>query len=79
MLCPLCGKGKIVLKGKSSGDRLREVREFRFLSLRDVERKTGISNSLLCQYESGHIVNPPFDNIMALCALYGVDPREITA
>lgn len=48
------------------------------LSLRDVERITGISNPYISQIESGKIQNPAFDKVVKLCDVYGIKLETLT-
>lgn len=47
------------------------------LSLRDVEKITGISNALLSQIETGKIKSPSFSTIAKLCSLYGIKMESL--
>ena len=49
---------------------LRRLRESRATTLREVERKTGISNSYLSQIESGRIVRPSPQVLHKLSLVY---------
>lgn len=53
---------------------LREVRQMRELSLRDVERETGISRATLSKIERG-IELPRVDVMLWLSDVYGVSPH----
>jgi len=48
------------------------------LSLREVERRTGISNSYLSQLESGKATNPSHKVIITLSNLYGLEQESST-
>lgn len=39
-------------------------RELKGLSLRELERETGISNALLSQMETGHVKEPSWRNVV---------------
>jgi transcriptional regulator with XRE-family HTH domain len=78
MECPTCkGTGKIELKGLGLGDRLRFAREKAGLTLREVERRTGLSNPVVSQYENGKVKQPSFRAIMKLCEAYGIGPNDL--
>jgi transcriptional regulator with XRE-family HTH domain len=47
-------------------DHLATARAAVGISLRELERKTGISNALLSQYETGHIEEPSFRNVVKI-------------
>jgi DNA-binding XRE family transcriptional regulator len=83
--------GEVRLKGKQYGRALRRgglaefgrwlrgIREERGLSLRDVEARTGISNPLLSQLETGKIQSPSAAVCWKLACLYDVDARDMLA
>ena len=50
----------------------KEWRIYRDFTLRDVEEKTGISNSYLSQLETGKVSKPSFEVVVKLCNLYMV-------
>lgn len=52
--------------------KLKEWRKYRGLSIRDVEKATGISNPLLSQLENGKIKSPSFNIVVKLCEFYKV-------
>lgn len=56
---------------KGLGDYLALCREIKGLSLRDVEKATGISNASLSQLETGKH-EPTFSKVVKLADLYGV-------
>jgi len=51
---------------------LKEWRLLRGLTLRDVEKKTGISNCYLSQLETGKTKKPSFEVVSKLCYCYFV-------
>lgn len=55
---------------------LRSLRNTKSLSLREVERKTGVSNAVLSQIESGQVKRPSPHTLYKLAELYGV-PYEV--
>lgn len=57
----------------SLGRLLKNLREAKRLSLRDVERKTTISNAYLSQLENDLIEKPSPHVLYKLAELYGVD------
>ena len=59
------------------GSVLREARRERGLSLRDVERRTGIGNAHLSQLETGTIARPEPALIWDLAVLYDLDFTEL--
>jgi HTH-type transcriptional regulator, competence development regulator len=58
--------------GTSLGNLLKASRQAKQLSLRDVERKTKISNPYLSQLESGKIQNPAPKVLYDLAQLYEI-------
>ena len=58
---------------------LRAARAGRGLSLRDVERRTGIRNAHLSQIETDTIAKPEMAILWDLAALYGVDFARLLA
>lgn len=61
------------------GDVLKEAREAAHLSLREVERRTGIRNAHLSQIETGTIARPEMAMLWDLAALYGLDYTDLLA
>ena len=57
----------------SLGAVLREARQRHGLSLRDVERRTGIRNAHLSQLETGGIARPEMALLWDLAAVYDLD------
>jgi len=78
MECPLCkGTGEVKIGAEALpttvlGKRLREAREDMGLSLRDVEKVTGLSNAAISQIETGKIKSPSFHSLVSICNAYGV-------
>jgi HTH-type transcriptional regulator, competence development regulator len=64
---------------KALGDLLKEARVARGLSLRDVERATGIRNAHLSQIENHTIVKPEMAMLWELATLYGLDYTDLLA
>src|SRR3954452_3802819 len=62
---------------KTLGDVLRNAREQQGLSLRDVERRTGIRNAHLSQIENGAITKPEMAMLWELASLYGLDYTDL--
>jgi len=55
---------------KSLGQFLKETREAKGMTLREVEAETGISNPHLSQVESGKITQPEMSLLYVLATLY---------
>ena len=54
------------------GEWLALARELKGWTLRDLEKRTGISNALISQMETGHIKEPSFRNIVRLARALGL-------
>lgn len=63
---------KEIHMGESLANVLRRIRGVSGASLRDVERKTGISNAYLSQLESGAASRPAPQMLHELAAFYGI-------
>jgi transcriptional regulator with XRE-family HTH domain len=59
------------------GELLRKGRDKKRLSLRDVERETGIHNAHLSQIEKGTIERPDPNILWSLSVLYELDFRRL--
>ena len=66
-------------KDTSLGETLRAARAAAELSLRDVERRTGVRSAHLSQIETGTIARPEMAILWELAAAYGVDFGELLA
>ena len=53
------------------------ARECKGLTLRALEKKTGISNALLSQIETGHVQEPSFRNIVKISKALGVSLKRL--
>jgi transcriptional regulator with XRE-family HTH domain len=56
---------------------LKSLRDTRGLSLREIERKIGVSNAVLSQIESGQVKRPSPNTLFKLANLYGVPYDEL--
>jgi len=65
--------------GETLGSVLREARERRGLSLRAVERHTGLGNAHLSQIETDTIARPEMAILWDLAALYDLDFAKLLA
>lgn len=57
----------------------RNARARKGWTLREAEARTGISNALLSQIETGKQDNPTLRTIAALCEGYGLRPNAVIA
>lgn len=48
------------------GELIAVAREMRGWSVRELERRTGISNALLSQIETGHVKSPSWRNVVKI-------------
>ena len=62
---------------KTLGEVLAQARLDRGLSLRDVQRETGIQNAHLSQLENGTIIKPEMALLWELAALYDLDYTKL--
>jgi len=58
------------------GEKLREVRERKHATLKDVARSAGISESLVSQIERNK-VSPSVDTLMAIASALSIDPEYL--
>lgn len=49
------------------GEMIELARKVKGWTVRDLERETGISNSLISQIETGHVKDPSFTKVVRLC------------
>ncbi len=66
-------------KDQSLGETLKAARAASGLSLRDVERRTGVRSAHLSQIETGTIARPEMAILWELAATYGVDFARLLA
>jgi len=64
---------------KSLGNTLKELREIRKLTLRQVEEVTGISNAYLSQLENDKIAKPSANVLCKLSDIYQEDIKTLLA
>jgi len=60
----------------SLGEYLKRARESSQLTLREVEKQTGVSNAYISQLESGKVAQPSPNILHKLCTLYGASYAE---
>lgn len=60
-----------------NGEKLRELRESKGCTRRQVEDATGISQGTICAIEAGESANPTLKTITALAEFYEVPIDEI--
>lgn len=59
------------------GEVLRQARTTSGMTLRKVEKETGVSNGYLSQLESGSVKNPSPKHLLKLARAYGIDYGEL--
>jgi HTH-type transcriptional regulator, competence development regulator len=60
-------------------ERLKEARRTKGMTLREVERRTGIDNAHLSQIENGRIAKPEVAMLWSLAGVYELDYAELIA
>lgn len=60
------------------GELISLSRELRGLSLRDLEKKSGVSNALISQIETGDTVNPGFWTVAKLARALGITMKRLS-
>jgi len=77
--CPKCkGTGSLTLDVTDMGAIFKTLREIKGVTLREVEKTTGLSNAYISQFETGKIANPSFQAVSLLCEYYGITTSELT-
>src|ERR1700755_3061523 len=64
-------------RGQTLGSTLKKARVDRGLTLRDVERRSGIKSGHLSQIETGTIAQPEISMLWELAAIYELDFAEL--
>ncbi len=59
------------------GARLKEAREARFKSQRDLAREAGVSPTTIMHLETGQNPNPRLSTVRKIADALGVDPNEL--
>lgn len=67
----------MIMKNRDLSEVLRELRSAKGLSLRQVEKKTGISNAYLSQLENGKIEKPSPHILHKLAEIYDTSYEDI--
>jgi len=62
---------------KMLGEYLREAREKKGMSLREVEKESGVSNAYISLIESGKRTDPHPNILKNLAAVYGLDITDV--
>ena len=59
------------------GELISLSRELKKLSLRDIEQKTGISNAVISQIETGKVKDPGFRTVCKLADALGLSLKRL--
>lgn len=54
------------------GEAIAYARDVKGMSLRDLQRETGIHNALLSQIETGHVKEPSWRNVVKIAKALGL-------
>lgn len=49
------------------GELLKLAREIKGMTIRQLEKETGVSNALISQIETRHVKEPSFTNVVRIC------------
>ena len=58
---------------------IAKARETKGFSLRDLERRTGLSNQLLSGIETGRVVEPGWWKVVAIAKALGLSLKQLSA
>ena len=61
------------------GEFISVARDCKKMTLRDLEKKTGISNATLCQIESGHVKEPGWRNVVKIAKALGLSLDKLAS
>lgn len=59
------------------GEMIGFARELKGWTLRDLEKRTGISNAAISQIESGHIKDPGFRNVVKIASALNLPLKRL--
>ena len=65
------------LKRSRLSRKLAKSRDASGLTLRELEKRTGIHNALLSQMETGHIREPSFANVVRIARALGLSLSDL--
>lgn len=60
------------------GELINLSRELKKMSLRDLEKKSGVSNALISQIETGQVLNPGFRTVSKIADALGVSLKRLS-
>jgi len=61
------------------GELLSLSRELRQMTLRDLEQKSGVSNAVISQIETGYVKEPGFRTVVKIARVLGVKLDRLAA
>ena len=64
---------------RSFGQSLRDVRQSKGISQRELAKKVGIDYSYVSKVENDHLPPPAADTIVKICQILGIPPDELLA
>jgi transcriptional regulator with XRE-family HTH domain len=59
------------------GELLATTRELQRMTLRELEKRSGVSNALISQIETGHVINPGFFTVVALAKALRIPIEQV--
>ena len=62
---------------KFVGARLRQLREERFISQRDLAKRAEVSPTTILHLETGENLNPRLSTVRKIAEALGIDPNEL--
>lgn len=69
--------GRCLYFAMTLGELIGLSRELKKMSLRDLEAKSGVSNALISQIESGRVLNPGFRTLCKLADALGLSLKRL--
>lgn len=60
------------------GELLSLSRELKKLTLRELEKKTGVSNAVISQIETGRVKDPGFRTVCKLASALGISLKRLS-
>lgn len=61
------------------GELIQVARELKGWSIRELEKRTGISNALISQIETGHIKSPSWRNVVKIAKALNLKLERLAA
>lgn len=67
-----------VQSGMKLGELISLSRELKKVTLRDLERQTGLSNAIISQIETGRVKDPGFRTVCKLASALGISLKRLS-